>query len=244
VKPFHIDMIWNGVRTLESACASSRPGQQFFFPDLAQKLSALAAECRSSDLTFTAILLERLSNSYRNSQPGSAQEFAGQLHECIHRLQDELAEPRFFSVDPNKLEFVRPYPPFFPPEITAMFPAAAREVAEATRCYAFERNTACVFHLMRALEIALKAFADKLNAGFASGSKNWGEVVAALEPRLNSKNTEDAEILAYLRNIKNAWRNPTMHVERDYDAEQTYDILRNTRNLMLHVARRLKSSSA
>jgi hypothetical protein len=159
-------------------------------------------------------------------------------------LFDELAQPRFFSVDPNKLEFLRPYPPFFPPEITAMFLAAAREVTEATRCYAFERNTACVFHLMRALEIALKAFAYKLNAGFASGSKNWGEVVAALEPRLNPKNTEDAEILAYLRNIKNAWRNPTMHTKRDYDAEQTCDILRNTRNLMLHVARRLKSSSS
>jgi hypothetical protein len=69
-------------------------------------------------------------------------------------------------------------------------------------------------------------------------------VIAAPEPRLNPKSTEDAEILACLRNIKNTWRNPTMDVERDYDAEQTYDILRNTRNLMVHVARRLKSSSA
>jgi len=68
--------------------------------------------------------------------------------------------------------------------------------------------------------------------------------MAALEPKLNPKNTEDAEVLAYLRNIKNAWRNPTMHVERDYDGEQTLDILRTTRNLMIHAARRFRASLA
>ena len=94
---------------------------------------------------------------------------------------------------------------------------------------------------MRALEIALKAFVKKLGGDFAS--KNWGDLVAALEPKLDSKNTEDSEILAFLRNIKNAWRNPTMHVERDYDADQAFDILRNTRNLMFHIARRFRSSS-
>jgi hypothetical protein len=242
MKPFRIDVIWNGLRALESACASPASRQYFHVPNLAQQLSALAAECRNSDLIFTATLLERLSNSYRNSQPRSAEELAGQLHECVHRLQDELAEPRFFSVDPDKLEFLRPYPSFFPVEVTGMFPATNKELAEATCCYAYERDTACVFHLMRALEVVLKAFAEKLDVRFVS--KNWGEIVAALEPRLNGKNTEDAEILAYLRNIKNAWRNPTMHVERDYDSDQAFDILRNTRNLMLHVARRLRSSSA
>ena len=33
-----------------------------------------------------------------------------------------------------------------------------------------------------------------------------------------------------------------MHVERDYDEEQAFDILRNAKNFMLHVARRLKIS--
>lgn len=41
---------------------------------------------------------------------------------------------------------------------------------------------------------------------------------------------------------KQRWRNPTMHVERDYDEEQAFDILRNAKNFMLHVARRLKIS--
>jgi hypothetical protein len=107
-------------------------------------------------------LLDRLSGIYRNSQPASAEELNKHLHECVHRLQDELAEPRFFSVSPEKLEFLRPYPSFFPVEITSTFPLTNKELFEAMHCYAFERNTACIFHLMRALEIVLKAFVKKL----------------------------------------------------------------------------------
>ena len=175
---------------------------------------------------------------YRNSQPSSAEELSRHLHECLHRLQDELAEPRFYCVAPSKLEFLKEYPSFFPIEITSAFPAANKELSEATRCYAFERNTSCVFHLMRALEIVMKAFAEKIGAPFES--RNWGEIIAFIEPKLDPRNTEDAEILAYLRIVKNAWRNSTMHVERDYDEEQAFDILRNTRNFMIHVVRRGK----
>jgi len=91
---------------------------------------------------------------------------------------------------------------------------------------------------MRALEIVLKAFAERIGATFET--RNWGEIIASIEPKLDAKSIEDSEILAYLRNIKNAWRNSTMHVERDYNEEQAFDILRNTKNFMLHVAKRLK----
>jgi hypothetical protein len=161
--PFRIDIIMNGFRSLESACTNHDPKQQYFFvPDLAQRLSELATQCRSSHLTFTATLLDRLNNAYRNTQPKSPDELSRHLHECLHRLQDELAEPRFYSIAPEKLDFLREYPPFFPVEVTSKFPRANKDLLEATRCYAFERNTSCMFHLMRALEIVLKTFAETL----------------------------------------------------------------------------------
>jgi hypothetical protein len=92
---------------------------------------------------------------------------------------------------------------------------------------------------MRALETVLKAFAEKLGASFEP--KNWGRILSSIEEKIGeSRDGEDAEVLIHLRNIKNAWRNSTMHVERDYDAEQAFDILRTTRNFMIHVAERLK----
>jgi hypothetical protein len=237
--PFRIDIILSGFRSLELACTNHDPKQQYFFVlDLGQKLSQLATQCGSSHLKFTATLLDRLSNVYGNSQPSSPEELNRHLHECLHRLQDELAQPRFYSLAPDKLDFVKQYPPFFPTEITSTFPATNKELSEATHCYAFERNTSCIFHLMRALEIVLKAFAERIGATFET--RNWGEIIASIEPKLDAKSIEDSEILAYLRNIKNAWRNSTMHVERDYNEEQAFDILRNTKNFMLHVAKRLK----
>lgn len=243
MKAFRIGEIFDGFRAIESAFDQARgndPGKAVYISDLDTKLSRLASMCRDCDLTFTAILLERYGAAYHNSVPRSG-ELERAIHECIHRLRDELQEPRFYAIAPSKLDFVRPYTPFFPYEVTGAFPTANKDLSEAALCYAFERNTACVFHLMRALEIALKAFAEKLGAEFEL--KNWGSILSSIGQRLDkSRNSEDAEILVHLRNIKNAWRNSTMHVERDYDAEQTSEILRTTKNLMLHVAKRLQQA--
>ena len=182
--------------------------------------------------------MDRYASAYQKNAP-KAGELARAIHECVHRLVDELAEPRFYAISPSKLEFIKPYSPFFPYEVTGAFPTANKDLSEAVFCYAFERNTACVFHLMRALEIALKAFAEKLGARFER--ENWGRILSSIEEKIgDSRNSEDGEILVHLRNIKNAWRNSTMHVERDYDAEQAFDILRATRNFMIHVAKRLR----
>lgn len=237
---FRIDAIWEGFRAIEIACAGTPPNQFLYIADLSFKLSSLAIMCRDSGLTFTASLLDRYGHAC-NSAP-----MAGQLEhairECLDRLRDELVDPRFYAVSPSKLEFVKRYPPFFPAEVTSAFQTAEKDLSEAALCYAFERNTACVFHLMRALEIVLKAFAERLGARFEP--KNWGKILSYIEDKIgNSRNSEDAEILVQLGNIKNAWRNPTMHVERDYNADQAFDILRTTRNFMVHIAKRLQQTA-
>jgi hypothetical protein len=238
VKTFRIDALWEGFRAIETACAEAPLDRPIYIGDLNLKLSNLASTCRDSGLTFTAGLLGRYASAYQKTAP-KAGELAGAIHECVHRLVDELTEPRFYAISPSKLEFIRPYPPFFPYEVTSACPTANKDLSEAALCHAFERNTACVFHLMRALEIVLKAFAEKLGAGFEA--KNWGRILSSVEEKIgDSRNSEDAEVLVHLRNIKNAWRNSTMHVERDYDAEQAFDILRTTRNFMIHVAKRLQ----
>jgi hypothetical protein len=54
----------------------------------------------------------------------------------------------------------------------------------------------------------LKAFAEKLGARF--DRENWGKILSSIEEKIgDSKNSEAAEVLIYLRNIKNAWRNST-----------------------------------
>jgi hypothetical protein len=65
--------------------------------------------------------------------------------------------------------------------VTNAFPIANKDLSEAAVYYAFERNTACAFHLMRALEIVLRTFAGKLGARFEP--KNWGTILASIEEK-------------------------------------------------------------
>src|SRR5204862_4999266 len=44
----------------------------------------------------------------------------------------------------------------FGEEFKEKFPQANSEICEAGKCFAFDRYTACVFHLTRSLEIALR----------------------------------------------------------------------------------------
>ncbi|HWN42015.1 MAG TPA: hypothetical protein VNW71_07310, partial [Thermoanaerobaculia bacterium] len=47
--------------------------------------------------------------------------------------------------------------------VAAAFPSAVIDIEEAGKCYALSRYTACVFHLMRVMESALRVLASTLN---------------------------------------------------------------------------------
>ena len=52
----------------------------------------------------------------------------------------------------------------FGPEVRKAFGDTVEDVAEAASCLGLERSTACVFHLMRALEAAAAVVASKIGA--------------------------------------------------------------------------------
>jgi hypothetical protein len=53
-----------------------------------------------------------------------------------------------------------------------------------------------------------------------------------LSPEQKVKRKRDCEIAKYLRHVKNAWRNPTMHPKRTYTEEEARDILNCVRSFM------------
>jgi hypothetical protein len=48
-----------------------------------------------------------------------------------------------------------------------------------------------------------------------------------------------SEATGNLRAVKNAWRNPTLHIDRSYDPERSLDILQAVKGFMRHLAERL-----
>ena len=121
------------------------------------------------------------------------------------------------------------------------FPTAADDIEEAGKCLALGRSTACVFHLMRALEIGLQAFAQKLEITLDK-ERNWQLIINSVNgsiKRLPSTTHEEKEFLArcsaaalFLQQAKDAWRNDVMHPRATYSEEQAEEIDGVAKSLM------------
>lgn len=103
---------------------------------------------------------------------------------------------------------------FDPEAIAKLPPTAVAEIDEAGKCLAFERATASAFHILRAVELAIKTYLSCV-PGFVlppMNRQNWGEFIKLLQDNGSAKEVTDA-----LQNIKSNYRNPLMHPEDTLD---------------------------
>ena len=143
--------------------------------------------------------------------------------------------------------------PLFGDDVDGAFPSAQYDISEAGRCLALKRSTACVSHLMRALEVALASLAKAL--GLSLSTENWNTILNDIESEIRSrtkathgptwKNRDEpffAEAAAHLRFIKNGWRNHAMHARAKYTDEEAEAIYESVRSFMRHLSGRLSES--
>ena len=146
----------------------------------------------------------------------------------------------------------------FGDDVKDRFPKANKEITLAGNCYATENYTACVFHLMRAVELGARRVIMKLKVqahlnGIPVELCDWGTLVHAIEQgvrglaagtRTSLRKKETFEFynhaLGSFRNFKDAWRNNVSHTRKIYRAGETKDIMDNARQFMQHLATRLK----
>lgn len=92
-------------------------------------------------------------------------------------------------------------------DFLAIVPACELEIDEAGRCLAFERATACGFHILRSVEIIIRHYVLKATGSLPPlNRQNWGEYISVLRNAGAAK-----EITDLLQNIKDNYRNPLMH---------------------------------
>jgi len=115
-----------------------------------------------------------------------------------------------------------------------------------------DRGSACVFHLMRILEIGLTALGQKF--GVSMAHTNWGPAIEEIEKKIRNMHREPtwndlpdckeqqefyAQAASHFGVLKDAWRNFTMHARGFYTEEQAEQIFMNTRSFMQKLAERL-----
>jgi HEPN domain-containing protein len=173
------------------------------------------------------------------------------------RIYDALSESMCLQIPPNKAEFYESKH-LFGEEVSNNFPSANYDIEEAGKCYAAGRYTACVFHLMRVMEIGVKAVASGLGilTKVRSAQPSWGEVLRLTNDEIQANNKSGApswtpekrgffeNVQADLMTVKNAWRNTTMHVENSYDEERAEDVYNAVKGFMRHLAKHLDESGS
>ena len=138
----------------------------------------------------------------------------------------------------------------FGDEVDEAFPSARYDISEAGRCLALRRTTACVLHLMRALETGLSSLSAEL--GVSMPRKSWEMILNKLQREIEarSKNPPDekwkaedeqffSQAATHFRMIKDAWRNHAMHGRDKYTEEEAEGIYRSVHSFMRHLSERL-----
>jgi hypothetical protein len=203
----------------------------------------IAEHCTQLGFSSSAATARRLSEVHRPDQTMGA--ISDLYQEFYGRLRDELNGRRCFMVEADKLTFFEDLHPFGV-DVAARFSGFINDnIEEAGKCLALDRGTACVFHLMRAVEGALHVFATKLGTTF-NPTASWQVIVNDMRTTLKRlpQGTPDEKQLfihasgavAHLENVKDAWRNETMHPRGQYTEEMARDVWVHTKALMAKLA--------
>ena len=168
----------------------------------------------------------------------SAGEVGAALRALRERIEDDLKVEHFFHLTPSDVPLYESKEPFGA-QVAKKFPKASEDIEEASKCLVFQRPTACVFHLMRAMEVIVQRLAKKL--GVANVEKEWGKLLSDIAKAIEAmpkgaKRDRWSEAHTHLYHVKQAWRNDTMHPKQTYTREQAHDVYRAVRIFAAHLA--------
>ncbi len=212
---------------------------------LLAKLRAITAELESIGLKVSLRAMRRVMAT-ANSTPFESLELASDVNTLRDVIRWEMQEHVFMHIPASRSERYG-VQESFGSAVHNNFRSAQFDILEAGNSYAVGRYTACVFHLMRALEIALGALAAEFSVPF--DHTNWHNIIEQLESKIRDMGKDpnkaadwktQQEFYAQAANsfmfFKDAWRNYTAHARGKYTEEEADAIYRNVNSFMKKLA--------
>lgn len=203
--------------------------------------------CQELELGLSIKSIDRIIGKFSN-QEVSATDVEMLLGNLIERIEDELSSVYVMTLSRKKAEDYYEKTNLFGDIVSNNFPSASFDIEEAGKCFATARNTACVMHLQRALEVGVKAHTTAL--GLTLKTASWGSMLKATgdEVASRSKNSSWSSVTEkdffegvqpLLHSVKVAWRNPSMHADKQYDEERAQEIFNAVKGFMRNLAEHL-----
>jgi hypothetical protein len=222
--------------------------------DLMKAVDDIHSALIGMDLSVSAASAERVGKALQCFTPTSdgilhypaeeALRLKTHIGQLLSRLFDELQSRTVLAIPASKAPYYRK-PELFGPKVALDFPNAIEDIAEAGNCLALERNTACVFHLMRVVEIGLWRLAGALCVSINPKS-GWLSILnEKLEPAINGlpestdgerhRKKQMQQARAHLHSVRLSWRNDTMHPKSTYTAEEAEEVFLHVKTFMKHL---------
>jgi hypothetical protein len=160
------------------------------------------------------------------------------LRELSNTFKREIESVPLYVVNSRFTSYLEAPDPIFGESVVRAFPDAAAEITEAAKCLALRRNKAVVFHLMLAMEEAVRVLAAKKSATVKDGNGRWLPwliIANNIDMQVIKSMAEGPEKVAWhnansmLKSVGHAWRNPTDHPGASYseeDAEAIFDAVK------------------
>jgi len=216
-------------------------------------LGEMDAGLKYLGLEMTRVYAERLRGGVSNAV--EEDKLVDELIILTQRFRDELQGIHFFYVPPDKLRYYNKTN-LFGDEFKTKFPQANGEIIEAGNCFAFDRFTSCVFHLMRATEISLRVLFVSLGLPPRIWSTTkWKNICDRIEGKIEKNNKTLANdpawqkdrtfyesASAFVAAVRAPMRNATMHVESIYDEPGAENVFDAVKSFMRHLATKLKET--
>lgn len=190
-------------------------------------------------------ILMALKIAPRHEAAAVAAVISRQLEELRERIQQELEDRAIYFLSPPEAAMFEQGIGSFAPGIRDRFADMSTDLGEAAYCLALSRNTACIFHLMRAMEAAVQAIGAKLGVTIIDKNNvdlEWGKVVANVKNAVEAMPRGDerdqwSEVVTLLYHVKQCWRNSTMHPKQTYTSEEADEVRRAVNGFLRHLAK-------
>jgi len=187
---------------------------------LVGSLGELQREIERLEMTSVNRHIERIKSDMFDRHLYPTERSIEQLYD---RLRDALADRFFLAIPPETAPLYQQPEPLFGKGVDDAFPNSAEDISEAGKCLALGRATASVFHLMRAMEAAIRRLCTKLQ--IHNTERDWGKLLSDISEKIEAmpkgdKRNRWSETHTHLYHVKQAWRNDTMHPKQTYTTEE------------------------
>jgi hypothetical protein len=220
--------------------------------DINEYLDEISTELKYLNLNMTLAAVKRLRPEIPKIEP---RRFLEAMAVIDQRFDDEIASLDFFHVPAERRSYYN-RTDLFGIEFKERFPLANAEIIEAGNCFALDRFSASVFHLTRAMEIAIRVVFVSLGMPprIWSATK-WSKILDRIKGKIDKNNRNLSSDInwqqdrpfyenahAFLAAVRVPIRNATVHVETVYDEPGAENVFGAVKTFMRHIAPKLKET--